>query len=250
MVMRFYSYFEDVELANADSINEQFPVEIGQLIMLFDVLNGYLDKVNGKIKTDQYPEHTVLNFSAQNLQLINNAYILFTQGYFRSPAALLRTVSEHLILSMYFVEYPDKEAEYRSIHHSDFFNKNAIEKMLSKIDREGKVFRIASFKKYNFWNKTIYKNLFEELCYFVHPNVNIINNLMFDEVDGKYHKGPRLQDHDLLCVLLRKIFECLVYSILILDKTFKPEQTSQEIEVIKKSTEMISSRLNVKPIAK
>lgn len=241
--MRFYSLFEEIEQENADNINKLLGEEITHLILLFDVLNSYLNKINGKIRIDQHPEHTILNFSAQNLQLANNAFILFTQGYLRSPATLLRTVSEQLILSMFFKEYPDKEIEYRETHYSEFFKNNRLEKMLSKIDREGTVFRIANFTEFNYWNKVIYKGLFEELSYFSHSNPNVINNIMYDEAVGKYHKAPKLQEEKILKNILRKLYESTLFTILIIDKTFEPEQTDDEIEKIKKAVEIINTKL-------
>lgn len=243
--MKFYSYFEDIESKNSDEINKKFSTEISYFLLLLEVLDSYLNKVNGKIRNDQFPEHTILNFSAQNLQLINNAFILFTQGYLRSPSILLRTVSEQLILSMFFKEFPNKEQEYKNTSYRDFFKENRIEKMLSKIDREGKIFKVKKFTKYNYWNKTIYKNFFEELSYFVHSNPNVINNLMYDETNGKYHKGPKLQDKDILKALLRKLFESTLYTILILDKTFEPNQTKEEIERIIKATKIINTNLKL-----
>lgn len=62
--MIFYSLFSDVENENADRINALFPSKLGDLLMLFQVFDNYLNKVNGKIRTDQYPEHTILNLSA------------------------------------------------------------------------------------------------------------------------------------------------------------------------------------------
>lgn len=241
--MRFYSLFDDIECKNADKINQLFSSEASHLLLLFEVINSYLNKVNGKIINNQYPEHTILNLSAQNLQLINSAYILFTQGYLRSPAILLRTVSEQLILCMFFKEFREKEKEYREKHYSIFFHDNKIDKMLSMIDKSGKVFKVPRFTTFNYLNRMIYKNLFEELSYFVHTDINIINNIMYDESVGKYHKSPRLQDEEILKSILAKLYMCALYTILIIDKTFEPEQDEKEIRIITKATKIINSRL-------
>lgn len=166
---------------------------------------------------------------------------MFTKGYIRSPAILLRTVSEQLILCMFFKEYPEKEREYRNSHYSIFFKNNRIEKMLKTIDRKGKVFRVNEFTKFNYWNKMIYKTLFEELSHFVHTNIDLINNIMYDETIQKYHKTPKVQNKKTLKSLLSKLYVSTVYSIFILDKSFEPEQDRGEIEAISKATKIINS---------
>lgn len=241
--MRFYGMFDDIEIENANKLNELLPIELGNFLLLLDVLNSYLNKVNGTIRNDQYPQHTILNFSAQNLQLVNNAYILFTQGYLRSPAILLRAVSEQLILSMFFLEYPEKENEYRTTPYMDFFKENRIEKMLSQIDREGKIFKKDNFAEYNYWNRAIYRNFFEQLSNFVHSNPDVIDNLMYDETAGKYHKGPKIQNIDILKYFMRMLYESILFTILILDKAFEPKQEKKEMEIIKKATQIIKENL-------
>jgi len=246
--MQFDGLFKDVEQENAAELNKYLSAELGHQLVLLDTLDDYLNKSNSGVSTNNSLQITILNLMAQNLLLLNNSYLLFTQGYLRSAAVLLRTVSEQLILGMFFCENPEKEEEYKSTPHQDFFRNNRIEKMLKQIDDNGKIFKIENFSKFKFWNKHIFQNLFEEMSHFSHVDLEVINSLMLDPTTGKFHKTPWVhEDKVLLRIFLRKIMVCTIFSILVLDKFFEPEQSADQIDAIKVATGYINGSLNVAP---
>lgn len=237
--------FNDLEQVNAEELNRRFPSELGHQLVLLGVLDEYLNKSSVGVKTDDSLQRTILGLMAQNLLLLNNSYLLFTQGYLRNSAILLRTVSEQLILGMFFCENPEKEEEYRVTSHQEFFRTNKIEKMLKQIDDNGKIFKIEHFKKFKFWNKHIFQNLFKEMSYFSHVDLEVINSLMFDPKTGKFHKVPWVhEDGVLLRIFLRKIMTCNIFSILVLDKFFAPEQSPEHVKAIEDATKYINGSLN------
>lgn len=248
--MTYYGLFFDVEQKNADVLSKVLGAELGQQAALLHLFDEYLESsAGGGVRVDSH-EHTTLCLMAQNLLLLNNIYQLFTQGYLRSPAILLRTVAEQLILSMFFCEFPEKDKEYREKPHQDFFHENRIEKMLKQIDESGKIFKVANFRKFKFWNRHIYQNLYEEMSELSHINLNIIESLMLDKTTKKYYKQPWVYEDDgVLRIMLRKIMTSTIFSILILDKVFNPNQTEQHAGVLNKAFEYINGSLNVESAA-
>lgn len=237
--------FDDLEQLNAEELNRRFPSELGCQLVLLGVLDEYLNKSSASVKTDNSLQCTILGLMGQNLLLLNSSYLLFTQGYLRNSAILLRTVSEQLILGMFFCENPEKEEEYRITPHQEFFRTNKIKKMLKQIDDNGKIFKIENFKEFKFWNRHIFENLFEEMSHFSHVDMRVINSLMLDPKTGKFHKVPWVhEDKILLKIFLRKIMICTIFSILVLDKFFAPEQSPEHIKTIEDATKYINESLN------
>jgi hypothetical protein len=240
------SYFYRDEQARSMQVRSEYSGDLDLLFSLIEVIDECLNRLGGKVVIGHDPDHAILLLCAQNLSLINNATSLFELGYVREPLILLRTVSEQIILAMFFKENPGKASEFRTVDHREFYQDNRIEKMLSSIDREGKVFKRKEDPGYNYWNRIVYKDLFEQLSVFSHVNLDAIEEYMFDQDTDSYVKGPRKFPNSRMKQIMRIHFSAALITVLILTTTFSIELTGKELQAVKDSIERANGPLNVK----
>ena len=172
------SIFDKEETSISDLINKEFSKEIKIIHDLLEVHISFIQATSGITKDNEYPEWTILLLLSQTVPLMNNANDLLTKGYIRSSEILIRVVSEAVILSAYFCEWPEHEVTYRTVNYRDFFRVHKIDDMLKKIEREGKVFISNKQEaKQVKWHKVVFDNLFKESSKFLHNNPNVIFDL-------------------------------------------------------------------------
>lgn len=120
--------------------------------------------------------------------------------------------------------------------------------MLKRVEREGKVFisNKAEAKKIR-WSKIVFKNTFEEACRFVHNNPNIIYDLSKDNSNpetGNLIMGPQLYSDDILSMGLRRLFNTLLFSLVVLGVSLNIAPDEKEKAVMEEAQEIIEDLKN------
>ncbi len=239
--------FEPEEQAIRAEFIKRFENEVNTFNDLLKVYEAFLDVTAGKVKDTDYPKWTILLLMSQTLPLMNNAFQLLTTGYLRSSEIIVRICGEAAILSAYFKEFPEAEEDYRKLHYSDFFHKHRMEKMLKEVEKSAKYFFSKKLGK-NHLHKVMFTNLYTEASRFVHNDLGVIEQLMtnhqMDKEDKHYFvKGPQLYPNDVLGMGLRRLFNTLIVSVVILGVSLDIAPDADERSIIDKSTE-ITNNLN------
>lgn len=233
--------FKEEEKIISDKFLLTFEKEVELFNKLLETYASFLDATSGKVKDNEYPDWTILILLSQTLPLMDNGLNLLSKGYLRSSEITIRVASEAIILSTYFKEFPEAEEEYRTMHYTDFFHKHDIDKMLKKVERDGKFFITDKKKAKELrWNKRVFLNLFKESSRFLHNNPEVIYKLSSNTSDTSLIMGPQLYSNDVLSMGLRRLFNTLITSLVILGKSLNIVPNNNEIEIIKESSRLIN----------
>lgn len=225
-----------------------FSSEIDLFNKLLEVYSEFLKATSNKIRDNDYPNWTILILLSQTLPLMNNAIELLANGYLRSSEVMVRVVSEAVILSVYFKEFPQTEEEYRKLNYRVFFQRHKIHKMLMKVEKEGKIFitnkELAKRLK---WNKIVFSNLFKESSRFLHNNSDVIFDLTknnSEEDSIKLILGPQLYPKKTLALGLRRLFNTTLFSLVTLGVSLAIVPDSHEKEIMDRAGQ-VSNNLNL-----
>lgn len=236
------------------NITEHFLSKFGKQVELFnqllEVYSSFLKATSGKIKDNDFPNWTILILLSQTLSLMNNALNLLIMGYLRSSEIMIRVTSEAMILSAYFKEFPETEVEYRTTNYRDFFHNHKIDDMLKKVEEEGNIFISNKEKaKQVKWNKIVFLNLFKESSRFLHNNPDLIYGLTVDNVGNAPVKdslilGPQLYSDDSLSMGLRRLFNALLFSLVVLGVSLNISPDEKEKAIMEEAGK-ITEKLNI-----
>lgn len=242
--------FEEEERLVLDTMSNKFKKEIELYSKLLKVFASFLQVTSGNIKDNNFPNWTIMLLLSQTLPLMNNALYLLSRGYIRSSEIMIRVVAEAVILSAYFKEFPEAEIDYRAMSYQDFFHKHRIEKMLKKVEREGKIFisNKEKAKQIN-WNKIVFLNLYKESSRFIHNNSDLIyditkNNFNTQVQDQELIMGPQAYSDDIFKMGLRRIFNSLLFSLVVLGVSLNIIPDEKEKEIMNNSQDVIE-KLNI-----
>jgi hypothetical protein len=243
--------YSEEEKIIKDTFLQKFEEEVEVFNKLLKVYESFLQATSGKVKDNEYPNWTILILLSQTLPLMNNGLELLTTGYLRSSEIMIRVASEAMILSAYFKEFPETEVEYRTTNYRDFFRNHKIDDMLKKMEQEGKVFISNKEKaKQVQWSKIVFLNLFKESSRFLHNNPDLLYDLTVDNVGNAPEKGalimgPQLYSDDSLSMGLRRLFNALLFSLVVLGVSLNISPDEKEKAVMDESGE-ITEKLNIK----
>jgi len=246
------SIFDEQEGLIEESFIGSYKTEVELFTSLLRVYESFIKATSGKVKDNEYPNWSILMLLSQVLPLMNNALVLLAKGYLRSSEIMIRVASEGMILAAYFKEFPDAEKEYRSLNYRDFFHNHKIEKMLKRVENEGKLFIRDKIEAKNVrWNKIVFKNLFEESSKFLHNNPDLIYDMSLDNRSSNPSKGdlilgPQLYSDESLAMGLRRLFNALLFSLVILGVSLNIAPDEAEKTILTKSSEYANS-LNKSP---
>jgi len=218
---------------------------------LLNVYSAFLRATSGKVKDTDYPSWTILLFLSQTLPLMENAIKLLALGYIRSSEILVRVAGEAILLSVYFKEFPETEIEYRNMNHREFFRKHKIKKMMKRVEREGKSFISNKPNKKIKWHKIIFTNLYGEACRFVHNDPEVIYLLAKDNFNENTQQhnlilGPQLYPDPVLSMGLRRLFNTLLFSLVVFGIALSVMPDDSERETMDEASRIIEE-LNAKP---
>lgn len=237
--------FNKEERIIKSAFESKFKREIEIYDRLLTAYSSFLQATSGKIKDNDYPNWTILMLLSQTLPLMDNGIKLLGAGYLRSSEILIRVAAEAIILSTYFKEFPKTEEEYRTMNYRDFFHKHSIDDMLKKVEHEGKIFITdkAKAKKVK-WHKIVFLNLFEESCRFLHNNPDIIydltkNSFNTNPENNELIMGPQLYPDDVLSMGLRRVFNTLLFSLVVLGVSLNIVPSEDEKNVMNRAQEII-----------
>lgn len=242
--------FNKEEKAVLSAFKTKFQNEEILFNQLLEVYASFLQITSGKVKDNEYPNWTLLILLSQTLPLMDNAFYLLSSGYIRSSEIMIRVVAEAVILSAYFKEFPDAEIEYRTTNYRDFFKNHKIENMLKRVEKDGKVFISDKQKaKQVKWHKIVFLNLFKEPSRFLHNNPNVIyditkNNIRASRNNHELIMGPQLYSDDILKMGLRRLFNTLLFSLVVLGVSLNIFPDDNEKSVMEQSQKLIE-KLNV-----
>jgi len=214
--------FSDIESQISQQFVTKFGQEVGVCNQLLKVYEAFLSATSGKVKDNDFPKWTNLMFLSQTLPLMNNALYLLSKGYLRSSESLIRIAAEGMVMSAYFLEFPEAEVEYRSLNFRDFFHKHRIADMLKKVQKDGKILVTDKTKAKEIqWHQIVFKNLYEEASRFVHADLDVIYSVTRDQMgtnpeDEKLIMGPQLYPDDILAMGLRRILNTTLFSLVVL----------------------------------
>lgn len=236
-------------LAEERSINEYFLAKYLREVELFRELLGvyssFLKATSGKIKDNDYPNWTILILLSQTLPLMDNGLNLLASGYLRSSEIMIRVASEAIILSTFFKEFPEVETEYRTLNHNAFFRNHRMPDILERVEKEGNIFIKNKSKARNVkWNEIVFTNTYKEACRFVHNDPNVIYNLSKDNSSpdtGNLILGPQLYSDDILSMGLRRLFNTLLFSLVVLGVSLNIAPDDKEKAVMEKSQKIIEA---------
>lgn len=160
---------------------------------------------------------------------------------------MIRVVSEAIILSAYFKEFPQTEEEYRKLDYREFFHKNKIEDMLRKVEKEGCIFiRDKDEAQKLRWHQIVFSNLFKESSRFLHNNPNVLYDLTKDNSQAEPVKlilGPQLYSKEILGMGLRRLFNTTLFSLVTLGVALNIAPDDKERDIMDKANK-ISNDLN------
>lgn len=237
--------FENEEKEILNSFTQKFGDELELFNKLLNVYTSFLEATSGKIKDNEYPNWTILILLSQTLPLVNNGVSHLAHGYLRSSEIMIRVAAEAIILSAYFKEFPDAEEKYRNVNYRDFFKEHKIDDMLKKIEHNGKIFISNKAKaKQISWNKIVFLNLFKESSRFLHNNPDVIYDLSRDNVSSSPEKGvlimgPQLYSEDILAMGMRRLFNTLLFSLVVLGVSLKIIPNAAEKTIMEESSKVI-----------
>ena len=244
--------FSNEEKTVLSAFKTKFQNEETLFNQLLEVYASFLKATSGKVKDNEYPNWTLLILLSQALPLMDNAFYLLSCGYIRSSEIMIRVVAEAVILSAYFKEFPDTEIEYRTNNYRDFFKNHKIEDMLKRVEKDGKVFISDKQKaKQVKWHKIVFLNLFKESSRFLHNNPDVIygitkNNIRVSKNNHELIMGPQLYSDDILRMGLRRLFNTLLFSLVVLGVSLNIYPDDKEKNIMEQSQKMIEE-LNLVP---
>ncbi len=205
---------------------------------LIEVFQDFLNKTNGSIKDTDHPQWSVMLGSGSNLQLALSAINSLRNGYFRTSLITSRTMAEQVVTAMYFLEFPQKEEEFRSMGYKEFNKKNGpwLEGPLKKIDAEGKIF--VKDNNSSYWHDLVWNGITEELNHFSHFDADSVYGTLasFERKEQLKHffvPGPQKLPKNLYRAVVCRILELVLCSMVVIWEAFKIQQTSNETNVIK-----------------
>ena len=223
---------------DSKSFNSYFPEEINTYKELGGLYLKLFNQINNKVF--DYPQDTIRLLLGYNALLISRSFWELKEGYVGVSMLILRSALENLVHSMYFLEYPETEKEIRERHENNFINirdlrpkkyRNGwqVEGELKRIDEEGTIF------PKNGWYQKIYKNIIEELNFFVHTNPDYIYTTIYQQngEDITLQLGPNYKEERFIKNAFQKIIEVQEYTIGILDKTFKEDIQDNSPQILK-----------------
>lgn len=237
--------FKKEEKVVLSAFKTKFQSEETLFNQLLEVYASFLQATSGKVKDNEFPSWTLLILLSQTLPLMDNAFYLLSSGYIRSSEIMIRVVAEAVILSAYFKEFPDAEIEYRTTNYRDFFRNHKIEDMLKRVEKDGKVFISDKQKaKQVKWHKIVFLNLFKESSRFLHNNPDVIYDITKNNIrPSKNHHdlimGPQLYSDDILKMGLRRLFNTLLFSLVILGVSLNICPDDKEKKTMEKSQNLI-----------
>lgn len=240
--MRAATLFDRIEDEITYSLFQTHSDLLAHILLMLELYDNHLDQVSGKIKIEERRLVTILNFMGHNLKFINKAYSELVKGYIRIPATLLKTVTEQLIYSLAFAEFPEYEEKYETLGHLVFNRRYPKSVLLKRIGNEGKFFRTDHNP--GFWDDVLKKEMYSHLNSLSHPSPDIVFSIMFDESTQKFSKGPKLQDEKMVKRIARLILLCLLFSIIIVDSVFSIKRTSKQDALMKKTNLLLNGALS------
>lgn len=220
----------------------KFDKEVDLFNKLLEVYESFLDATTGQLKDTDSPNWTILLLLSQTLPLMNNAIELLSKGYLRSSEILVRIAGEAIILSIIFKEYPKIEKEYKKLNHNVFFRKYRIKNKLSDIQKKGKYFSPKG-RKDNIY-EIIYTNLYSEANRFLHQDIDAIYGVMKSYQTDKedkhiFVKGPQLFKDETLSMAIRRLFNTLLFSLVVLGISLSIWPDENERKIMDKSSQTI-----------
>lgn len=227
--------------------NKKFISELVVFDELLKTFSSFLEATSGKIKDNEYPNWTILMLLSQTLPLMNNAMELLSNGYLRSSEIMVRVVAEAGIMSAYFKEFPTSEIEYRTTNYRNFFKNHKIDDMLKKVENNGTIF-ISSKKdaKKVKWHQNLFNSLYKESSRFVHNNPNLIFDISKDAFNSKSETslilGPQLYNDESLRMGVKRLFNSLLFSLVILGVSLNIYPDEKEKEIMNKASLIITSK--------
>ncbi|MBU4274969.1 hypothetical protein KKE19_04125 [Patescibacteria group bacterium] len=228
--------FNREEVVIENSFLTKFKSEINCFNKLLGVYTAFLEATSNKIKDNEYPNWTILMLLSQTVSLMENGIKLLATGYLRSSEIMIRVCAEAIILSTYFKEFPDFEIEYRTTNYREFFRNHSIDNMLKKVEEDGTIFIKDKDKaKQVKWNKIVFTNLFKESSRFVHNNSDLIYDLSKNNSnqsgDIQLIMGPQNYSDEILSVGMRRLFNTLLFSLVVLGVSLNivPDENEKEI---------------------
>lgn len=225
----------------------KFDSEIKVFNELLNVYASFLEAVSGKVKNTDFPNWTIEMLLSQSLPLMGNALKLLATGYLRSSEILVRVAGEAIILSIFFKEFPETEREYRTTDHWIFFRRHRIREMLEKVESVGTIFIRSEPNKKIHWNKIVFTNLYQESSRFLHNNADVIYDLMklpnSENDNGKDFLtiGPNLYSDNILSTEFRRLFNTLLFSLVVLGVSLNIMPDAEEKQIMDKSSEIIEA---------
>lgn len=246
-----FGVFDTEEDIVKKAFEKKFEKEVLCFNNLLQVYCAFLEATSNKIKDNDYPDWTILILLSQTLPLMNNGLELLATGYLRSSEIMIRVASEAMILSAYFKEFPETEVEYRTTNYRDFFRNHKIDDMLKKVEQEGTIFISNKEKaKQVQWNKIVFLNLFKESSRFLHNDSDLLYDLTVDNIGSAPEKGalimgPQLYSDDSLSMGLRRLFNALLFSLVVLGVSLNISPNEKEKAVMEESSK-ITEKLNIK----
>ncbi len=235
--------FEDAEKLCKENFSNKFKEEISLFDQLLNVYEAFIKATSNKIKDNDYPNWTILMLLSQTLPLMNNGIQLLASGYLRSSEIMIRVTAEAIILSLYFKEFPNTEENYRTVNYRDFFHNHSIDKMLKKVEKEGKIFIKNKEKARQLkWNKIVFINLFKESSKFLHNNPDLIYYLTLNSNNlekGDLIMGPQIYRDEILSMGLRRLFNTLLFSLITLGVSLNIAPNDNEKKIMDRSSKII-----------
>lgn len=241
------SIFADQEADISKAFLAKFKDGAQLLNKLFQVYESFIKATSGQVRDNDYPNWTILMLLSQTLPLMNNAFILLANGYLRSSEIMIRVASEGMMMAAYFKEFPNTEEEYRTTNYRDFFRKHKYEKMLRRVEIEGKIFISDKKEAKNVkWNAIVFKNLFEESSRFLHNNPDLIYELSLDNRSDSPQKGdlilgPQLYKDESLSLGLRRVFNASLFSLVTLGVSLGIVPDEAEKAIISQASEFTNT---------
>jgi len=238
--------FGDLEAEFEQASRDALKGELFLVEGLLEALDRLLKDL-GTVDTNSLGTHrwVVMLFLGQNLNLLHNALNLALRGYAPEVMILIRAALERVVLSMFFIEFPEEEESYRTEGYRIFYQKHPgwIEGLLTCIDKEGCVFKVDSTP--NYWTKSIYTYLMEEANKFSHPSEGYVYGAMAKQIWSSgggvrpLVMGPQRLDQYTTKLLVMKIVQSLLWSLLVLQKGLELGLLIREIELIGKSVKFV-----------
>lgn len=229
---------------------EKFAKEIELFNKLLTVHENFVLATSGKVIKPYYPNFTILILLAQTVPLLNNGIDLLCKGYLRSTEFMIRAVTEAVILSAFFKEFPEKEVEYRTLNHRDFNDRYKMRTMLNMVENNGKKFILDKNEaKKIHWNKVVYKTMYKEACRFLHNDFNLLYDLTKNNYMEKQEDliiGPQPYTNKDISISIGRLFSTLLFSLVTLGISLNISADDEEMKIIELSRDTVHA-LNSTP---